>query len=88
MKASHHKTSISLTSRLGSWLPDNPDKLNDWLKNIINEAETKDGPLHPVVAEFKHMIESDPVLTMYFTQMFQQQPTSPPPPGSEGRPGA
>jgi phosphatidylserine decarboxylase len=38
--------------------------------------------LHPVVEEFKLLIETDPVLFMYFTQMFHEQPSFPPPWGS------
>lgn len=82
MKASHRTTPISLTSRLGGWLPIEPDKLNRWLKDTFAEAEKKKAPFHPVIEEFQHMIESDPVMFMYFTQMFEQQPTFPPPPGS------
>lgn len=82
MKASHQTTSISLTSRLGGWLPVDPGELNYWLKATIDEAEKRKAPFHPVIEEFQHLIESDPVLFMYFTQMFVQQPTFPPPPGS------
>jgi phosphatidylserine decarboxylase len=35
-----------------------------------------------VIEEFQHMIESDPIMYMHFTQMFQQQPRFAPPPGS------
>ena len=82
MKASHQTTSISLTSRLGGWLPVDPGELNYWLKATIDEAEKRKAPFHAVIEEFQHLIESDPVLFMYFTQMFVQQPTFPPPPGS------
>lgn len=82
MKDSHHTTPISLTARLGGWLPVDPDKLNAWLADLIVEAEKKKAPTHPVVKEFRHMIESDPVMLMYFTLMFEQQPTFKPPKGS------
>lgn len=72
----------SLTSRLGGWLPMDPQELNQWLAKTIDEAEKKCAPYHPVVEEFQHLIESDPVLFMNFTLMFEQQPTFPPPPGS------
>ena len=74
--------SISQTSRLGRWLPSDQRHLNDWLETTIETAERKQAPLHPVIREFQEMIESDPVMYMYFTQMFQQHPTFPPPPGS------
>lgn len=72
----------SLTARLGGWLPCDPDALNRWLAKTIGEAEAKRATLHPVMEEFRHMIESDPVMYMNFTLMFEQQPVFPPPPGS------
>ena len=72
----------SHTARLGHWLPANPEHLNAWLKKTIQKAEQKQPPYHPVVEEFRAMIESDPELYMYVTQMFRQQPVFPPPPGS------
>ncbi len=82
MSASRPVTSLSLTSRYGGWLPADPTVLNRWLKDTIREAEKQRAPFHGVIEEFKHMIESDPVMYMYFTQMFKQQPRFPPPPGS------
>jgi phosphatidylserine decarboxylase len=82
MNSSRQTTSISLTSRHGKWLPADPKELNRWLKTTIDEAEKKNAPFHPVVQEFQHMIENDPVMFMYFTQMFVQQPHFKPPPNS------
>ena len=63
--------SISQTSRLGRWLPSDQRHLNDWLETAIETAERKQAPLHPIIREFQEMIELDPVMYMYFTQMFQ-----------------
>lgn len=82
VKKAHAKSSIARTTRLGDWLPFDHKHLNNWLKNTIETAERKKAPFHPVIQEFQAMIESDPVMYMYFTQMFQQQPKFPPPPGS------
>jgi phosphatidylserine decarboxylase len=82
MNTTRPKTSSWLTSRLGGWLPVHPHKLNRWLKDTIDEAEKRSTSFHPVVEEFRFMIESDPVMYMYFSQMFEQQPRFPPPPGS------
>ncbi len=82
MSASHPTTSISLTSRFGGWLPVDPIELNRWLRDTIAAAEKQQVPLHPVIRKFRRMIQSDPVMYMYFTQMFKQQPVFPPPPGS------
>ncbi len=81
-KQAHQLTNISLTSRLGNWLPWDTEVINSWLKKTIQEAETKKAKFHPVILEFQQMIENDPVMYMYFTQMFIQQPKFPPPPGS------
>jgi phosphatidylserine decarboxylase len=75
-------TTISHTSRLGGWLPVAPNQLNQWLKTTIEQAEKTRAGFRPVIKEFQDMIESDPVLRMYFTQMFRQQPRFRPPPES------
>jgi len=78
----NHSRHFTKTARLGHWLPSDPKHLNNWLKKTIEAAEQKKAPFHPVVEEFRHMIESDPEMYMYFTQMFEQQPAFPVPPGS------
>jgi phosphatidylserine decarboxylase len=82
MSATRQKTSSSLTSRLGGWLPVHAHELNRWIKDTIDEAEKRRAAFHPVIEEFRCMIENDPVMSMYFSQMFEQQPRFPPPPGS------
>src|ERR1035438_2419458 len=82
MAPSRHDSTGPLTSRLGGWLPVDPRHLNKWLESNIAEAEKRNAPLHPVVREFRDMIENDPVMNMYFTLMFEQHPRSPPKPGS------
>src|SRR5208283_6202099 len=82
MRTSDHTEITSLSSRLGGWLPTNLSALNNWLKETIEEAEEKKAPFLPVVEEFQNMIESDPVMFMYFTQMFKHQPSFAPPPNS------
>jgi phosphatidylserine decarboxylase len=74
-----HRTRIMRTSRLGHWLPSDPEALNIWFKKTIEHAEKKKAPFHPVIQEFQKMIESDPVMSMYFTQMFEEQPGFAPP---------
>jgi phosphatidylserine decarboxylase len=82
MKSTHHRHHHSLTSRFGSWLPSDRAALNRWLKKTLEEAAYTQLRFHPVVEEFQNMIETDPVMYMYFTQMFEQQPTFAPPPDS------
>lgn len=78
----HHSKRLRHTARLGRWLPWDPKHLNEWLKKAIEAAERKKAPFHPVVEEFRRMIENDPEMYMYFTEMFEQQPAFSPPPGS------
>lgn len=82
MAPSQHDSTAPLTSRLGGWLPVDARHLSKWLESNIAEAEQRNAPLHPVVREFRDMIENDPVMNMYFTLMFEQQPRSAPKPGS------
>ena len=70
------------TARVGRWLPLEPKHLNDWLTKTIDAAEQKKAHFHPVIEEFRRMIENDPEMYMYFTQMFEQQPHFGPPAGS------
>jgi phosphatidylserine decarboxylase len=82
VRRAHPRTAISHTSRVGHWLPLSRDHLNSWLRTTIETAERKQAPFHPVIQEFQEMIESDPAMYMYFTDMFEQQPKFGPPPGS------
>jgi phosphatidylserine decarboxylase len=79
MKAVRHANPTSLTSRHGGWLPADPSDLNDWHSATIEQAEKKKAPFHPVIEEFQRLIENDPVVFMYFTLMFEQQPRFPSP---------
>lgn len=82
MNHTKHHSKHRHTSRLGRWLPSDPKHLNEWLKKAIDAAEKKKAPFHPVVEEFSRLIDSDPEMYMYFTQMFEQQELFAPPPGS------
>lgn len=78
--STHHHYKRS--SRLGHWLPSDRKLLNAWLAKTTEVAEKKTAPFHPVILEFQELIENDPVMLMYFTQMFDQQPSFAPPPES------
>ena len=82
LRVSYRSTRRSLTSRLGGWLPRDPEILNRWLQDTIDEAESAAKPFHPLILEFQDLIEADPVLFMYFTEMFAEQPSMRPPAGS------
>ena len=70
------------TARVGHWLPARPIHLHNWLRKTLESVEREKRSFHQVVEEFRALIENDPVINMYFTQMFEQQPLFPPPPGS------
>jgi phosphatidylserine decarboxylase len=61
--------------RIGRWLP-HQDALEDWLEGLVTEVRDKAGTvaLHPVIEEFRKLIDDDPVVRMYVTQMIEQVP--------------
>jgi phosphatidylserine decarboxylase len=64
--------------RVGKWLPSDQAHLENWLEGIIQKARTEERALHPVIADFKNLIESDAEVFMLFNQMFEQVPRKPP----------
>jgi phosphatidylserine decarboxylase len=64
--------------RVGKWLPEDQQFLQDWLANLIEEALLRKVPLHPIIQEFKALIENDAEIYMLFHQMFEQVPRKPP----------
>ncbi|MBP7864487.1 MAG: phosphatidylserine decarboxylase family protein [Acidobacteria bacterium] len=64
--------------RVGQWLPSDHRALQQWLTEHIRKADADDTPLHPLLEEFKGLIEGDPALFMYFNQMFTQVPRKSP----------
>jgi phosphatidylserine decarboxylase len=62
--------------RRGGWLPENQDDLEAWLAGHRERVAAKGEqiPLHPVIAEFKALIDSDPVIRMYLNEMIAQVP--------------
>jgi phosphatidylserine decarboxylase len=61
--------------RVGQWLPSDGARLNLWLADLKSAAAANPQPLHPVVAEFRDLIESDPEVYMCFHQMFDELPS-------------
>ncbi|KAL8738519.1 MAG: hypothetical protein Q9181_000678 [Wetmoreana brouardii] len=64
--------------RVGKWLPQDHRVHQEWLSGIIKHVESNPKDLHPVLEEFKSMIENDTHLYLLFTSMFQQVPKKPP----------
>jgi len=72
---------MPMTNRVGNWLP-TKEVASLWLKKTKKEAKKSKRSLDPVIKDFKKLIETDPIINMYFTQMFEQQPKFAPPIGS------
>jgi phosphatidylserine decarboxylase len=62
--------------RQGGWLPEDQDDLEAWLAGHAKRVAAKgeQAPLHPVIAEFQALIDSDPVVRMYVSEMIAQVP--------------
>ena len=62
--------------RRNGWLPASHDDLETWLEGhqARVDARPADRPLHPVVAEFRELIDADPVVRLYLTEMIDQVP--------------
>ena len=61
--------------RQAGWLPEQ-DALESWLQGHRERVEAKGGKvtLHPVIAEFQQLIDTDPVIRMYVDRMIAQVP--------------
>ncbi|MBV9204912.1 MAG: phosphatidylserine decarboxylase family protein, partial [Actinobacteria bacterium] len=62
--------------RQGGWLPEDQEDLEAWLAGHRERVRSKDEQvvLHPVIAEFEDLIDTDPVVRMYLNQMIAQVP--------------
>jgi hypothetical protein len=60
--------------RVAEWLPSDHAHLKRWLDGMIQKTDAHSRVLHPVIADFQHLIESDPEVFMLFNQMFEQVP--------------
>ena len=64
--------------RVGEWLPLDQAFLDKWLHAMIQKTHAENRALHPVIADFQHLIECDADIFMLFNQMFEQVPRKPP----------
>ena len=67
-----------LPYRVAQWLPSDHRFLVRWLEAMIEKTHTEQRPLHPVIEDFRDLIESEPSIFMLFNQMFEQVPKRPP----------
>ena len=73
--ATDHSTAGDARRR-GGWLPSSQDALEEWLSGHRERVAAKGGQavLHPVLAEFQTLIDSDPVVRLYLNEMIAQVP--------------
>ncbi|WP_426518920.1 phosphatidylserine decarboxylase family protein [Diaminobutyricibacter sp. McL0618] len=66
--------------RRGGWLPSEQDDLESWLEGRTRRIEERAeaAALHPVIVEFRELIDTDPVVRMYMTRMIEEVPRSKP----------
>jgi phosphatidylserine decarboxylase len=60
--------------RVGQWLPSDQEVLDQWLGSLIEEVSEQLQRLHPIIDDFRALIETDPEVFMLFHQMFEQLP--------------
>ena len=72
------KVENAVPFRVGEWLPSDHAILTRWLDKLIAKVEKAPKRLHPVIQDFKDLIESDPEIYMYFHLMFIEVPAKPP----------
>jgi hypothetical protein len=52
-------TGTGVPYRVGAWLPSDRVFLDGWLQAMIQKTQAEAKVLHPVIADFQHLIESD-----------------------------
>jgi len=62
---------------MGRWLPHDQSMLTSWVNDLIVAADAAAGDTwkHAVIREFSQLIDDDPVVRMYLTQMIEQAPS-------------
>ncbi len=63
--------------RVGQWLPSDQLALNRWMEDLIKTVDANPTAFHPVIEEFKNLIETDPEVYLLFHRMFEQLPNRP-----------
>jgi phosphatidylserine decarboxylase len=66
--------SAPIPYRVGEWLPSDHAFLTKWLDAMICKTHAEPKSLHPVIADFRDLIETDPEIFMLFNQMLEQVP--------------
>ncbi|KAJ5389130.1 uncharacterized protein N7496_000198 [Penicillium cataractarum] len=60
--------------KVGHWMPADHVAQREWLGGVIDKVDNSDKSLHPVLQEFKELIESNTRVYMLLTGMFREVP--------------
>ena len=69
---------VADTERTGKWLPQDHRVHKEWLDGVIDHVDGNPKDLHPVLREFKNLIERDTRIYLLFSSMFEQVPNKKP----------
>ena len=75
------------SDRTGEWLPYDHRAHKEWLAGVIDHVGQTPKELHPVVQEFKDLIEKNTRVWLLFSSMFEQIPNKEPCKNDPGRGG-
>ncbi|KAF2625870.1 hypothetical protein BU25DRAFT_105035 [Macroventuria anomochaeta] len=64
--------------RTGSWLPADHRHIKDWISDIIEHVDKNPKGLHPVIKEFKELIEDNTRIYLLVNAMFEEVPSKKP----------
>ncbi|BDD60445.1 hypothetical protein MAP00_005573 [Monascus purpureus] len=76
--ATKHKHWTPRFSKEGKWMPQNPEVYHDWLKKVIIKTDQTPEDLHPVLEEFRNLLDTNARAYMLITSMFQEVPRKAP----------
>ncbi|KAJ5313020.1 hypothetical protein PENANT_c018G08409 [Penicillium antarcticum] len=60
--------------KTGNWMPADHKVHKEWLGGIMKKVDENQTALHPVLEEFKHLIETNTRVYMLLTSMFKEVP--------------
>ncbi|ERF75430.1 hypothetical protein EPUS_00223 [Endocarpon pusillum Z07020] len=78
MDSESHVPEEHRVNRTGKWLPQDHRVHKEWLGDIIDYVDNHPKELHPVIKEFRDMIEEDTRIYLLFSSMFEQIPNKKP----------
>ncbi|KAI8821657.1 Phophatidylserine decarboxylase-domain-containing protein [Fimicolochytrium jonesii] len=65
-------------NRPGDWMPTDHRIHREWLGSVVDHVDKNPKPLHPVIQEFKDLIDNNTRLYLLFSGMFEEIPKKQP----------